>query len=79
LDQRVSPGTTYGFNLEADCEIVWLQIVSKHYGNLLFGIYYHLPGFSVDILNKLSNLILMISSYGFPILLCGDFNVPNID
>ena len=30
-------------------------------------------------LNQLNNSLLTISSHNFPIVLCGDFNVPNID
>jgi len=45
-------------------------------GPLLFGVYYRSPQSNTDIIS-LNHCLLSISEY--PIVLCGDFNVPKID
>ena len=57
-------------------ELLWLEVVTS-LGPLLFGVYYHPPSQSVSDLLSLNNCLLSIAKY--PIILCGDFNVPNID
>ena len=57
-------------------ELLWLEM-STSIGPLLFGVFYHPPSQSdVDIL-ALNNCLLSVARY--PIILCGDFNVPSID
>ena len=64
-------------DLDSFCdELLWLEVVTS-LGPLLFGVYYHPPSQSVSHLMSLNNCLLSIAKY--PIILYGDFNVPNID
>ena len=66
-------------DLESGCEIVWLQITTRCPRYLLFGVYYHPPELSLESLSYLNNSLLSIAAYRHSIVLCGDFNVPNIE
>ena len=66
---------TRRLDLETDCEILWLQLAARGCEAFLFGVYYRPPGNSVEALEHLSNLC----SCNLPLVICGDFNVPNID
>ena len=57
-------------------ELLWLEI-STSIGPLLFGVFYRPPSQSVADILALNNCLLSIARY--PIILCGDFNVPTID
>ena len=66
------------FGLETGCEILWLQIAPQSYNNFLLGVYYCPPGNSVEALEHLNNSLISLSSCNLPLVLCGDFNVPNV-
>ena len=67
------------FDLETKCEILWLQIAVPSHRSFLLGVYYRPPGNSVEALEHLNNSLMSLSSCNLPLVLCGDFNVPNID
>jgi len=66
-------------DLETECEILWIQIATRSFGHFLLDVYYRPPGNSVEALVHLNNSLLSLSSCNLPVVLCGDFNVPNID
>jgi len=70
---------TRRFDLETTCEILWIQIATQSHSNLLLGVYYRPPGTSVEALVHLNNSLMSLSTCNLPLVLCGDFNVPNID
>ena len=45
----------------------------------MFGVYYCPPGLSLESISYLNNSLLSIAAYRHSIVLCGDFNVPNIE
>lgn len=65
------------FDLETNCELIWLQLFTKS-GPLLFGTFYRPPSMSTTDLQELNSSLSMITDK-YPILICGDFNVLNID
>ena len=67
------------FDLETGCKVVWLQLATQSQSNFLLGVYYRPPGNSVEALEHLNNSLMSLSSCNLLIVLCGDFNVPNID
>jgi len=66
-------------DLETECEILWIQIATRSFGHFLLDVYYRPPGNSVEALVHLNNSLLSLSSCNLPLVLCGDFSVPNID
>ena len=67
------------FDLETKCKILWLQIAAPSHRNFLLGVYCRPPGNSIEALEQLNNSLMTLSSCNLPLVLCGDFNVPNID
>ena len=65
--------------METDCELLWLQFAAQGCEAFLFGVYYWPPGNSVEALVHLSNSLMSVCSCNLPLVICGDFNVPNID
>ena len=65
------------FDLETNCELIWLQLFTKS-GPLLFGTFYRPPSMCTTDIQELNSSLSMITDK-YPILICGDFNVPNID
>jgi len=57
-------------------ELLWLEICT-YAGAVLFGVFYHPPNHGVYNLSALNNCLLSVSQY--PIILCGDFNMPSIN
>ena len=57
-------------------ELLWMEVATLN-GPLLFGVYYRSPSQSNSDIISLNHCLLSISDYS--IVLCGDFNVPNID
>ena len=57
-------------------ELLWMEVATLNVP-LLFGVYYRSPSQSNSDIISLNYCLLSISDY--PIVLCGDFNVPNID
>ena len=64
-------------NLESDCELLWLELFSGN-GLVLFGTFYCSPSSDVSALNSL-NLSLLSTQSKYPIVLCGDFNIPSVN
>ena len=64
---------TRRFDLEVDCELLWLELFSQS-GPIL------LPSANSDVttLNSLNHSLSSIRPK-YPIILCGDFNLPQID
>ena len=64
-------------DLDSFCdELLWLEM-STSIGPLLFGDFYHPPSQSNADILALNNCLLSVARY--PIILCGDFNVPSTD
>ena len=64
-------------DLDSFCsELLWMEVATFN-GPLLFGVYYRSPSQSNSDIISLNHCLLSISDC--PIILCGDFNVPNID
>ena len=57
-------------------ELLWLEVRTSA-GPVLFGVFYRPPSQSVDNLVALNKCLLSIAQY--PIVLCGDFNLPSIN
>ena len=64
-------------DLESDYELLWLELFSG-IGPVLFGTFYRSPGSDVSALNSLT-LSLLSTQSKYPIVLCGDFNLPSIN
>ena len=64
-------------DLETDCELLWVEL-SLTPTNLLVGVYYNPPGHNCGSLTHLRNS-LAITPRSSPVVLVGDFNLPNID
>ena len=58
------------------CDELLLIEISGSNNSFLFGVYYRPPSATVESVNALSNCLLSVPNS--PIILCGDFNVPNI-
>ena len=65
-------------DLETNCEILWLKLLTAP-SSFLFGVFYRPPGSPVDILGNLNCSLASIQGSSTPLVLCGDFNVPSID
>jgi len=64
-------------NLDSFCdELLWMEVTTS-IGSLLFGVYYRPPSQGNSAIASLNHCSLSISEY--PIVLCGDFNVTNIE
>ena len=72
-----SIAVTRRHDLEMDCEQLWVEIASSP-SNLLVGVFYNPPGFKTDTLLHLQNSLASLPNT-LPLVLCGDFNLPNID
>ena len=68
---------TRRFDLEVDCELLWLELFSQS-GPILFATFYRPPNSDVTTLNSLNHSLSSIQPK-YPIILCGDFNLPQID
>ena len=64
-------------DLKSCCDVIWIQLLTSD-GHLLLGVFYHPPNSGVCTLEQLNTAISSISG-NFPLVLCGDFNVPDID
>ena len=64
-------------DLETCCEMLWIQIQTRA-GLLLFGVVYRPPNSDTLVLEEMNAAISAIPG-NHSIVLCGDFNVPNID
>ena len=66
-------------DLDSSSEILWIELVSKNQCPLLFVVIYRPPSASKSVLDQLYGLLCTLTSTRCNIVLCGDFNVPNID
>ena len=74
---KESLSATCRLDLEVDCELLWFELFSQTQP-ILFGTFYHPPNSDLSILNSLNYSLLSIRTK-YPIVLCGDFNLPQID
>ena len=65
-------------DLETDCELLWIELLGKQ-GSTLLGTFYRPPCSSDSDLQSLSISLNSLLSMNCPIVLCGDFNAPNVD
>ena len=65
-------------DLETDCELLWIEL-SLSPTNILFGVFYNPPDSSGSTLVQLSSSLKAIINTSTPIIISGDFNLPNID
>ena len=65
-------------DLEANCELLWIELPTKA-STILLGVVYRPPLSSVSYLEELHTSLLCAVKYNVPVILCGDFNLPNID
>ena len=64
-------------DLERDCKMLWLELhASRGVVNLVT--YYHQPTTITDSLHSLHSAVAAVCSSS-PIIVCGDFNVPDVD
>lgn len=74
---RDSIAATRKYDLETECELLWVELTSSPL-NVLIGVFYNPPGFKDYALLQLQNSLTSLPS-SLPIVLCGDFNLPNIN
>jgi len=65
-------------DLETNCELLWIELLGKK-GSTLLGTFYRPPCSSDSDLQSLSISLNCLLSMNCPIVLCGDFNAPNVD
>ena len=65
-------------DLESDCEMLWMELLTPR-GKVNFVTFYHPPGSSVDDLQQFMATISFATTSHLPLIVCGDFNVPDID
>ena len=65
-------------DLDDDCKILWVSIPTKS-SSLLFGIFYRCPNAPLSTLEALHSSVCSAVSPNQSIVLCGDFNLPDID
>ena len=61
----------------SDCELLWIEISHKK-GKTLLGVFYKPAASSTDYLCRLRNSLALIAD-SCSIVLCGDFNIPNVN
>jgi len=64
-------------DLNCFCDELLFLEVSTTCGPVLFGVFYRPPSQGITEVSALSNCLLSVSK--LPVVLCGDFNLPNID
>ena len=69
--------STRQLDLETECKLLWVELILNS-TNLLVGVFYNPPGPTSGPLTHLRNS-LAITPQSLPIILLGDFNLPNID
>ena len=57
-------------------ELLWLEIATS-VGPVIFGVFYRPPAQGINNLVALNNCLMSIAQY--PVILCGDFNLPSIN
>ena len=65
-------------NYETSCELLWVKLSLKPM-SMIFGVFYRPPYHSTHDLQALQDSLLSVSDKHSCIIVCGDFNVPNID
>ena len=66
-------------DLDLSSEILWIELVSQNQCPLLFGVLYRPPSANSSVLDQLYGVLCTLTSSRCNIVLCGDFNVPNIN
>ena len=64
-------------DLKITCEILWLELYASR-SRINFVTYYRPPNATVEDLQALNTVLATILS-SLPLVLCGDFNVPDIN
>ena len=65
-------------DLEAECELVWAELPTRD-TSVLFGVVYRPPQSPVSYLEELRSSMICAVGCNVPVIICGDFNLPNID
>jgi len=65
-------------DLDTDSELLWIELCTNK-ASVLFGVAYQPSGSSVNYLEEMHNSLLCAVNKNIPVLICGDFNLPNID
>ena len=68
-----------GYDLEANCELVWCEFLSSLGQKILFGVYYRPPNTGVEYFQCLRDSLASIDDKFDKIFLAGDFNLPGFD
>ena len=74
-------GCVRRLDFETDCEILWCEIIIPSHGSkFLVGVFYRPPSSDAVYLYELQKSLSLIDRSGtnLPLLLLGDFNLPNI-
>ena len=66
-------------DLDLPYEILWIELVACSGSPLLFGVVYRPPSADNSVLDQLYCVLNSLTSTRCNIMLCGDFNVPDID
>ena len=66
-------------DLDANCELVWVQIQLKNTQNLLIGCFYRPPSTDIECLGELEISVTRARNSSKHVWLGGDFNLPGID
>ena len=65
-------------NLETGCELLWAKLLARG-SSALFGVIYRPPKSPVYYLEELSSSMLCAVNCSVQVIVCGGFNLPNID
>ena len=67
-------------DLDLSCEVLWIELIVSHGDSVvLFGVFYRPPSSDISVLQQLCHSLHALTSANSNIILCGDFNVPNIN
>jgi len=66
-------------DLNLSSEILWVELVSQNQCPLIFGVLYRPPSTNNSVLDQLYGVLCTLTSSRCNIVLCGNFNVLNID
>ena len=65
-------------DLDDQCEILWIDIAIQS-SSILFGVFYRCPLAPLSVLEALQSSVCSAVTHYQPVILCGDFNLPQLD